>query len=160
MTSLWQWLYDLPLSSSLRASIWAFPVLECIHIYSMVSLIALFVAFDFRLMGLALGRRQERQPISHLASVVFRWIWIPVFVNAVTGGLMFMQNAVSYAGNWAFRCKMLFILCGLLYHVPLLLKARRWDEHSETPRWIKVISVPSVVIWFAVIVASRWIAYT
>jgi uncharacterized protein DUF6644 len=159
MMGLWQWLYDLSLSTTLRNSIWAFPVIECIHIYSMISLIGLFVAFDMRLMGFAMGGKQRRRPISELAKVVLRWIWIPVVVNAVTGTLMFAPNALTYSSNWAFRSKMLLVLLGLIYHVPLLFKAVRWNESSEIPIGMKLISIFSILVWAGVIVASRWIAY-
>src|SRR5262245_33766068 len=55
MGGTWQWLYDLSWSESLRSSVWAFPIIECIHIYSMVSLIGLLAAFDMRLMGFAIS---------------------------------------------------------------------------------------------------------
>ncbi len=72
MTGLWQWLYDASLSKTLRDSAWAFPIIECIHIYSMVSLIALFAGFDMRLMGFAMGGR-NRRPIPELATTVLHW---------------------------------------------------------------------------------------
>jgi len=124
----------------------------------MISLIGLFAAFDMRLMGFAMGGK-KRRPISELAKVVLRWVWIPVVVNAVTGILMFAPNALTYSSNWAFRAKMLLILLGLIYHVPLLFKATRWNESSEMALGIKLISVFSILVWAGVIVASRWIAY-
>jgi|SRR5580700_4707094 hypothetical protein len=158
MIGLWQWLYDLSLSTTLRNSIWAFPIIECVHIYSMISLIGLFAAFDMRLMGFAMGGKQRR-PISELAKVVLRWIWIPVVVNAVTGTLMFAPNALSYSSNWAFRSKMLLVFLGLIYHVPLLFKAVRWNDSYEMPMGMKLMSIFSILVWAGVIVASRWIAY-
>jgi hypothetical protein len=160
MTWLWQWLYDLSWSTAIRNSIWAFPIIECLHIYSMVSLIGLFAAFDLRLMGFAIGGRAKRRPIPELARVVLRWIWIPIAVNAVTGILMFAPNALAYSANWAFRSKMLLILIGLVYHLPLLSEASGWNENSEMPTGMKFVSIFSVLIWAAVIVASRWIAYS
>jgi hypothetical protein len=158
MTPLWQWLYDLSLSNAIRNSAWAFPIIECIHIYSMVSLIGLFAAFDMRLMGFAMGGK-NRRPISELAKVVLRWVWIPVAVNTVTGLLMFAPNALTYSGNPAFQIKMLLILLGLIYHVPLLFKATGWNESSEISTGMKFVSILSIVVWAGVIVASRWIAY-
>src|SRR5579862_7671330 len=101
MTGLWQWLYDTSLSGTLRNSAWAFPIIECIHIYSMVSLIALFAGFDMRLMGFAMGGK-NRRPIPELATTVLRWVWIPICINASTGVLMFAPNALTYSANWAF----------------------------------------------------------
>src|SRR5262245_34435969 len=52
---LWQWLYDLSVVAAVRDSQWAFPILESIHIYSMIFLVALFGTFDMKLMGLTVG---------------------------------------------------------------------------------------------------------
>ncbi len=73
---------------------------------------------------------------------------------------MFAPNALTYSANPAFRAKMLIILVGLLYHLPLLFKAARWNNNFEPSNGIKVLSVVSFTVWLGVIVASRWIAYT
>jgi hypothetical protein len=159
MIKVWQWLYDLSLSATIRDAHWAFPIIECIHIYSMIALISLFAAFDMRLMGFAIGGR-NRRPISEFAKVVLRWVWIPVVTNIITGILMFAPNAVEYSKNPAFQIKILLIFIGLIYHVPLVIRATRWKESTEMPVAMKLLSVSSVAIWAGVIVASRWIAYS
>ena len=159
ISQLWQWVYDLSLSEAIRNSHWAFPILECIHIYSMVSLIGLLVAFDLRMLGFAMGGKAHRRPLSELAATVLRWIWIPITINAITGGLMFMQTATTYSVNPYFQIKMSLILVGIVYHVPLLLKAAGWNASTEMHFGMKVMTVLSILLWAGVIVASRWIAY-
>ncbi len=41
----------LSLSQTVRKSLWVFPALECIHIYSMIFLVTVVATFDMRLMG-------------------------------------------------------------------------------------------------------------
>ena len=159
MTKVWQWLYDLSLSGTIRNAFWAFPIIECIHIYSMIALISLFAVFDLRLMGFAISSK-NRRPISEFARVVLRWVWIPIATNIVTGILMFAPNAVEYSKNPAFQIKILLIVIGLIYHIPLVVKATRWNEGTEMPLGMKLLSVSAVAIWAGVIVASRWIAYS
>ena len=55
-----QWLHDLPVSLIVRESFWVFPLLECIHIYSMIFLFTMVAAFDMRLVGIKIGHHQQR----------------------------------------------------------------------------------------------------
>ena len=107
--SLWTWIYDLGISLTVRESSWAFPTLECIHLYSMVFLIGIVSAFDLRLMGISV----EDQPISHYSKLVRRWVWIPLGVNTITGTLLFMSKPMEYSANFAFITKMVFLFLGL-----------------------------------------------
>ena len=98
MESLLNWIYDLGISATVRESSWAFPTLECIHLYSMVFLIGIISAFDLRLMGVSI----EDQPLSHYSKLVRRWVWLPLIVNTITGTLLFMSKPTEYSANIAF----------------------------------------------------------
>lgn len=152
---LWQWLYDLQISATVRESSWVFPTLECIHLYSMVFLIGLVAAFDLRLMGIAL----EPQPVSYFSRLVRRWVWIPLGVNTVTGTLLFASKPMEYSGNLAFVMKMLFLFVGVTYHAVILRKADRWDGLAKMPTGVSVLGGFSLLLWLGVLASSRWIAY-
>ena len=152
---LWQWLYDLQISATVRESSWVFPTLECIHLYSMVFLIGLVAAFDLRLMGIAL----EPQPVSYFSRLVRRWVWIPLAVNTVTGTLLFASKPMEYSGNLAFGMKMLFLFVGVTYHAVILRKADRWDGLAKMPTGVSVLGGFSLLLWLGVLASSRWIAY-
>jgi hypothetical protein len=55
---------DLSISQTVRKSLWVFPALECIHLYSMVFLITVVATFDMRLMGFKLVERLNLFPNS------------------------------------------------------------------------------------------------
>jgi hypothetical protein len=152
---LWQWLYGLPLSATVRESSWVFPTFECVHLYSMVFLIGLVALFDLRLMGFSL----EPRPVSHYSSLVRRWVWIPLGLNAVTGGLLFAAKAPEYTRNSAFIMKMLLLFTGAIYHAVILRRARRWDDMTKLPAAVNVLGGVSLALWIGVVTASRWIAY-
>ena len=156
--NLWQWLYDLSVTTAVRDSQWAFPILECIHLYSRIFLIALIAAFDMRLMGIAMGH-QGSLSIAEFSRRVLRWIWIPLAVNAVTGTLLFATMAPEYSSNWAFVTKMVLIFVGVAYHLVVLRKAARWNEPFVSTVRVRLVSCCAILIWAGVIVASRWIAY-
>ena len=157
-TTLWQWLYDLPLIGAVRDSQFAFPVLECIHLYSMVFLLAIVAVFDLRLMGVAWADLGSSS-LAKSARLVLTWIWVPLLVNAVTGTLLFGTMAPDYSQNWAFVTKISLIAGGVAYHVAVLLAVSRWSDAATTGVPMKLMSAIAVLVWPAIIVASRWIAY-
>ena len=81
----------LSISHIVRSSLWVFPALECLHLYSMIFLIASVATFDMRLMGFKLVR--EAQSISKTAGLVLKLASICIAVNFVTGALLFGSKA-------------------------------------------------------------------
>jgi Family of unknown function (DUF6644) len=152
---IWQWLYSLPFSGTVRESSWVFPIFECIHLYSMVFLIGLVATFDLRLMGFAL----ENQSVSYYSQLVRRWIWIPFCLNVITGVALFAAKAPEYSQNLAFVTKMFLLGLGVAYHAVVLAKANRWDNLTRLPFGVNILGGVSLALWIGVVAASRWIAY-
>ena len=44
-------IYELNVSQNVRKSLWIFPFLECVHLYSVVFLVSVIASFDIHLMG-------------------------------------------------------------------------------------------------------------
>ena len=153
--SLWNWIYELGISATVRESSWVFPTLECIHLYSMVFLIGIVSAFDLRLMGISL----EDQPLSHYSKLVRRWVWIPLIVNTITGTLLFMSKPMEYSANLAFVMKMTILFLGVVYHAVIVSKADRWSNLAKMPAGVGLLGAVSLVFWLGVLASSRWIAY-
>ena len=153
--SLFQWLYDLPVSTTIRESLVVFPALECIHIYSMIFLVTVIGAVDLRLLGLAVGRK----PISHHSKLALRWMWVCLSINAASGTLLFMSRATDYSINSAFQIKILLVVLGTTYHAVLFRKVGRWDDTPIAPVGARLVGSLSLILWVGVIAASRWIAF-
>ncbi len=157
-----QWLQDLSASRTVRESLWVFPTLGLVHLYSMVFLIAVIAALDLRLMGIAMERRSQ-QPLPQLSRRVLGCSWISLSVNAVTGTFLFASKAPEYYTNPAFRIKILLVFLGVVYHsivfpTIVLPRAIRWEESSRAPIGAKLTGVFSLLLWAGVVVASQWIA--
>ncbi len=159
MASLLEWLYELSVSQTVRESLWVFPTLEWIHLYSMIFLITLIAALDLRLMGFSI-EPSPRQPLSQLARRVLRFAWIALGVNIVTGTLLFASLAPDFYINSAFRIKIVLIVLGVLYHWVVVLPMTKRD--NAVPMTIAskfVLGCFSLLLWVGVIAASRWIAF-
>ncbi len=147
----------LSISQVVRSSLWVFPALECLHLYSMVFLIASVATFDMRLMGFKLVR--EAQSISTTAKLVLKLASICIAVNFVTGALLFGSKASDYYVNWAFQLKLLLIVIAGTYHWMLFKRVSKWEEVSDNGKMSGTAGIASLLLWVGVIAASRWIAF-
>jgi uncharacterized protein DUF6644 len=158
LLSFWQWLEALSISRTVRESLWLFPVLECIHIYSMIILVSIFAVFDLRLLGLSIDRA-SREPLSQLSSRLLRWGWLCFGINFITGSLLFSSEAVKMTNNWGFQLKISMIVIALIVHTIVLRVAVRWEDAPVMPLQARLVGGFSILLWVGVITASRWIAF-
>ena len=143
----------LSVSQVVRASLWVFPALECLHLYSMIFLIASVATFDMRLMGFKLVR--EAQSISKMAKLVLKLATICFLINFVTGALLFGSKATDYYVNWAFQLKLLLIVIAGTYHWVLFKRASKWDEIPEHGKMSGTAGIASILLWVGVIEIGR-----
>ena len=55
--SMCQWLQDTNIGTSIRESIWVFPIIETIHVLALSISVGLLLVSDLRLMGYIMKRR-------------------------------------------------------------------------------------------------------
>ena len=159
LTSVWKWLEDSSIGSSVRESLWLFPAIETIHLLGMAVLFTTIAAFDLRLLGLAL----RGTPVQESARSLFPWAWAAFAVQVITGALLFSSEATKMAVNPAFRLKMLLIALAGLHSLLFRLTAWRdmpdWVAPAFTPIRAKLIGLTSLALWIGVVAAGRWIGF-
>lgn len=143
----------------MRESLWAFPIVETIHIVGFALLVGSIVILDLRLAGLA-----RRIPITRLASFVVPWAVAGFLVALPAGLLMFTAHTADYLGNPVFMLKMGLILAAganaaWLHTGPLALAAS-FDVDRPSPPAVRFAAIASIAIWIAVIACGRLLAYT
>jgi hypothetical protein len=153
-----EWLENSWLAESVRQSLWLYPLLEILHILSFSILFGSVVLFDLRLLGFS-----RRLPVTALARHLFPWVYLSFGGTILTGFCLFIVDATAIAANLAFRLKLLLILlAGLnatVYQRMTVLSINRWDIGVSPPTKIKAIALISLILWTAVIVCGRLIAY-
>lgn len=155
------WLSAVELSvigQAMRQSSWLYPLVETAHIIGFVLLVGTITLFDLRLLGL--GRSL---PIDRLAGFVLP---IPAFgflLALVAGALLFATEATAYARNPLFLVKLGLITLGLLnvlfFHLGPYRMIGRWHSTGSVPAAARVSGLLSLILWFAVIISGRLIAY-
>ena len=159
-TSMLDWLQKTSVAVQIRDSLFAFPLLESVHVVGLALVFGTIAVLDFRLLGVASTTR----PVSRVMSDLLKWTWAAFTLTAVTGALMFSTNAVVYFHNSYFRAKMiLLVLAGvnmLVFEFTGRPTMHRWDAAPATPRAARAAATISLIIWVGVIVTGRVIGFT
>lgn len=157
LTTIWESIAATGVAALVRDATWAYPVLETLHMIGLGLLFGGIVALDLRLLGVS-----RDISVTRLAGHVLPWVWTGFAINAVSGALLFMSDAVEFAANSSFRAKMVLLaLAGLnaaLFQWRVYPGAVAWD-HDAPPRPARRFALVSLVLWIAVITAGRMMAY-
>jgi hypothetical protein len=165
MTSLDAWAGQLaatPFAVWLRASAWAYPACEILHLAGMALLFGSIVVVDLRLAGL--GRQL---PVTLLLRHALPASVVGFLVIVGSGVLLFVAHADDLVGNRAFLVKLALIAFGLAnaawFHAgpyrQLHANAGSWEIQRTPPPLARICAVLSLVTWALVICAGRLIAY-
>ena len=146
----WALIEAWPLADAIRRSVWAYPLIETVHISAFAVLVGSLLVLEVRVFG-------AQPALSHVAlgRLVVRIAVVALSAAVLAGSLLFISDAAQVAANPAFRLKLVLILMALLnaavFHARDSLR-----RHDAVARWQAGLSI---ALWFAVIAAGRMIAY-
>lgn len=154
-----QWLEHTSMAMWVRDSRWGFPVIETVHLFGIVSLVGSTSVLDLRFWGVLF----KDEPVSSLVGRLVPWAWAGFAVQLMTGFFLFSSEATRCYGNHAFEIKMaLIFLAGvnmLVFHTTTYKHVAYWDTEQESPLGAKFAGLFSILLWFGIVAAGRWIAY-
>jgi hypothetical protein len=140
-----QWLEHTKWSVALHESLWAYPIIESVHVLFLCLFLGMAIALDLRLIGAAF----RTVPVSEMMDRLRPYTLAGFAVMVVTGTLLFYGVPVRTYSNIFFRLKLLFLL---------LSGINVWYFHFGTSK-ARTAGVVSLVLWAGVVVAGRMIAY-
>jgi hypothetical protein len=153
------WISSTPFSLAIRKSVWAFPIIESIHVLGIVLLVGSVALLDLRLLGFIM----KNEPVSRISRSVLRWTWSGFAVMFTTGLLLSIAEAADNYSNLAFRIKLvLLFLVGLnplIFHLTIFRSVNSWDIAPIAPWRARAAAWSSLVLWGGIVVAGRMIAY-
>src|SRR5580693_9398093 len=154
-----RWLQHTGWGTAIRDSAWLFPIIETVHIFGIISLVGSTSILDLRLMGLTF----REEPVSKLAERFLPWAWAGFLIQVVTGLLLFSSEATKMYGNIGFEIKMLLILVAginaFVFHEIAYQSVGKWDNDPVAPLGARAAGLLSILLWFGIVAAGRWIAY-
>ena len=152
------WLETSALAVAMRQWQWLYPIVEILHILGFVLVVGGAFFFDLRLLGRGLSL-----PVSGLAVHLLTWSRLGFALVAPTGFMMFAAHATEFAGNPAFRLKLILITLALLnaaaFHRWPFRSVIRWDVGLGPPAWARVAATVSLACWIGAIACGRLLAY-
>ncbi|HIL89558.1 MAG: DUF6644 family protein [bacterium] len=149
-----EWCESTVIASTIQNSLWLFPVIEAVHLLGLCLLGGSILLVDLRLMGVGL----TRQTISELNTQVRPWLIGAVTVMIVTGVSLFLSEAIKCYYNQAFWVKITTLPLALSF--TFLVRDRVARADSKVAYINAATGVTSVVLWFIVAAAGRWIGYS
>jgi len=155
-----EWLAETPLSKTLSEQAWVVPTSQSIHILAVAAVFASALMINLRLLGVgAKGRR-----VSELSDTLIPWMWRGLAVLLLTGTIQTLAEPVRQFVTPAFWAKMTMIVVVTAMTILFVRALRRnsplWDDGSSRPPQAKIFAVVSTLMWLAIIVCGRFIAYT
>lgn len=156
--TLWEQLHAWPVAQFVRESVWAYPALETLHVLGLGLVFGSILAFDLRLFGW-----HRDLSVSRLGQHLLPWVWAGFALNLGSGVLLFLSDAIEFAGNTSFRVKMLLLLLAgfnaLWFQTRIARSMPAWDRDADTPAAAKAAAALSLALWLAIVTAGRLMAY-
>jgi len=136
--------------AALKSSAWAYPALEVMHICGIALLLGNLVLLEMRVFG-----RGATLDVKALASLSLGIAGVGFLLAAASGLLMFTSQAAELLTNRAFTLKMVLLMlagCNAAWF-------HGRDSLVRLDAVARLQMVLSSLIWLAVVVCGRWIAY-
>jgi hypothetical protein len=149
-----EWCEATFLGTTVRNSIWLFPVIEATHLVALCVMGGTLILVDLRLLGLGL----KEQTVAELSGHVRPWLLAAVTVMLSTGVLLFLAEAIKCFYNTSFWVKMITLPVALLF--TFLVKERAVAGGLTPPMRSRLLGAVSLALWFTVAAAGRWIGYS
>jgi len=148
------WCNETWIGQAVRASKWAFAIVEVVHLWGLAILVGSLAVLYLRLAGLAM----RHQTVPQVARQFAPWTVAGLSLMAASGGTLFLSEAVKCLESDPFRIKMAFLLPAVLFHFTLYRKLKRSEGHLNL-MWGKLAAVVASSLWLGVGIAGRWIGF-
>ena len=151
-----EWIDSTALSTWLKESpsVWAFPTVLTLHTTGMGILVGASYVLDMRLLGI--GRNV---PLSG-----YRWVFptvaVALFINIVTGILLFIKDPTHWGTAIPFLIKMLLVIASVATVIPMrrLVTGSGADQRDVSSN-MRRLAIASTIVWSGAITAGRLLAY-
>jgi hypothetical protein len=154
-----EWLSHTRASVAMTESVWAFPIVETIHVLSLCLFLGMTTILDLRLLSLVM----RDVPVSEAAARLLPWTVVGFVLMIVSGALTFLNAPVRYYENIFFRIKIAaLLLAGVnvwVFHAGIWRKLAAWDRDAVAPFGARLAAGVSLFLWAGIVVAGRMIAY-
>ncbi len=154
-----RWCEATAIGQAVARSVWAFPILEAVHLIGLCLLGGALLVVDLRLLGVGL----TSQPVARLARHARPWLIGSLVVMVATGVPLFLSEAIKAYYNTSFWVKMCTLPVALAFTFLVRERVARRepaDPHDPGPVTDRAVGAVSLALWFTVAAAGRWIGFS
>ena len=145
-------------SIALHESLYAYTIIETVHVLAITLFVGTIALVDLRLLGAAF----KATPVSQMLDKILPWTVAGFVVMFISGLLLFYAIPVRTFHSLWFRTKLILLVLGAiniwLFHRRVQNDKDLWDL-GPTPQAARISAVVSLCVWAGVIVMGRMIAY-
>jgi hypothetical protein len=154
---LGRWLEGTGLHQTMQTVEWAVPAVQTVHILAIAAVFASSLALALRVFQVAGSDWSAAQWRARLDG----WVVWGLVVLLLSGAMMIAGEPGRALNNALFQTKMILLLLALALFFALSRGVKglmRLDQ--PTPGGVRLLAALLVLVWLAIIVCGRWIAYT
>ena len=156
MASVFQWIEQSWLGTSVNNSLWAFAAFEAVHLLALAVIGGAILVVDLRMLGWVF----PRQRVAEVAAEARPWMIGSIVAMFLTGIPLMASLALSkYYFNEAFRLKMYFLAAALLFTFFVRQPVALGDDARANSRMAKAVAIMSVLLWSGVGIMGRGIGF-
>ena len=154
--AVFQWLERTSLSVVINESLWAFAVVEAIHLVALAVIGGAVLVVDLRLLGLAF----QKQRVADIARVAQPWLIWSLAGMLLTGFVLFLSLAASkYYVHDYFWVKMYFLAAAMAFSFTIRHRVIMGDDARANSAFAKLVALVSLFLWSGVGLAGKAIGY-
>jgi hypothetical protein len=155
LLAFFEWAEASGLGVAMRNSLYAFALIQSVHLLALATLGGAVLVVDLRLLGVGL----RHQPIPQLLRYARPWLIGSIAVLILTGIPMFATIAVKLYYNTSWWVKIIGLPIAILF---TFLVRERLERRGalETSHLTRVVGFASIALWFTVAAAGRWIGFS
>jgi len=153
---IFQSIEESGIGRAVRESVWAFAVIESIHLIALTMMGGAALLVDLRLLNLGLKQR----PTAELAADASRFFNAGLIVLIISGYGLFASEAVKCYYSSAFTVKISTLVVATIFAYAFRNRVARAAEGHFGNGTRAMVAITSMALWFVVAAAGRWIGFS
>ncbi|MGI1679095.1 MAG: hypothetical protein K6L75_10210 [Cellvibrionaceae bacterium] len=156
LLSFFQWLEGSMLGQAAKSYGGLYAMFQSAHLFAMALLGGCVLATDLRLLNITM----RDIPSNIITESTHKWFKVALVIIILTGIFMLAGVATKCYYNAAYWAKMSALLIGIIFVFAIKQPLLRLDHSKMNPWALKLIAISSILIWFTVAAAGRWIGFS
>ena len=151
-----EWCESLWLGKAVVGSLWLFPVIESVHLLALSVLGGSILLVDLRMLGVGL----KNYSVAALARDARPYMIGAIIMLIATGVPLFLAESIKCYYSQAFWVKMTTLVPALLFALTVRRRVASGGEDARSRAVLALTGAISLVLWFTVAAAGRWIGFS